>query len=313
MTLFLTREEQREIHNCFSHIKNNKDISLSEVKNLIDPIWESLTDLKISGILSIQSSEFKQIFDYILYKVYISEVKPNICLETDLIISEDLLNFICRYIGIVEFKLQITLPVMKDTWEKNLFYHNLQILYEIFPTRNLFFNLNIDKAIIPSKELKSLFKEFPKIKSIQITPLLYKKEKGYEPWSHKHLINPIYTYAKIAWKYKKDTIINCSIYPCMFYPWQYSKLITFSKSSTSCKEESLNILGDTTISVCPILKNKCSNKINNWLSIETFYLDCVNKSREDMKCQLSRCNNCKYFKMQLCNGPCHGCRGLNNI
>lgn len=313
MTLYLTQEETQESNNCYTHIKGDKDLSFLESTKIIDSAWEDIKTLRIGGTQSIKSSEFKQIFDYIMYKEYNEKNKPILVLETDLLLSEDLMSFLYEYIqNKMLFSLYITIPKLEEDWKRNLFIKNLDAFYSILPPESLAFNIDYNLEV-PSKEnIKFLYKKYPKIKEIFIHPITQKciiKDVGYRPWLNKLHNSKVYTIARVSWKMGKKVNFLCNILPCMFSYRQYKKLKINTNTSVYCRNETLNIFADGTLSLCPIFKDT-KISIKNWTELGFDYQEEINKARSLPNICFYRCVDCKYHKMQLCNGPCHGCKGI---
>lgn len=313
MILYLTQEETQETNNCYTHIKGDKDLSFLESTKIIDNTWEDIRTLKIGGTQSIKSSEFKQIFDYIMYKECNEKNKPILVLETDLLLSEDLINFLCEYINNnMLFSLCITIPKLEENWKRTLFIKNLDIFYKILPSDNLAFNLNYNLEVPSKKDILYLYKRYSKIKEILIYPITQKsiiKDVGYRPWLNKLHNSEVYTIAKASWKMGKKVNFLCNILPCMFSYRQYKKLKVFTNVDIYCRNETLNIFADKTLSLCPVFKDT-KILIKNWTELDDIYQEEIDKARSLPNICFYKCVDCKYHKMQLCNGPCHGCKGI---
>lgn len=321
MNLVLTTKCNKNCNFCFSngtHNPEHTDMYMDDFEFLVK---NSNERINILGGEPTQSNQFIEAINIV------EKHNKNATLVSNLLFNDEILEFINNKIQKRTIGLILANASYLDIKNRfNLFQKNYNSMLKTFsdnqysnPLKRISIGLTIEQHLDEDYYVNyyKMLIENIKFKRLRISldyPSDEKKKLKNKYINDKKTGKILYQ----LWKISMDNGIffagDCNFYPCMFEDQQFKNLMSGRDTEifTICKSCAADVNPDMTVNYCyPVgqkigmdLKSTHSEKINGDYIIdhlsdkydEVFSIDIIP----------NECKDCKYFKDQICEGPCLG-------
>lgn len=317
--LILTESCNKNCKYCFARGSHElrPEMSVQMAKALIDRIYEEGDHVQLLGGEPTIAKNFKEIFDYLMHKQdgnspVAHDDYPT--LITNNLFSEELCEFLFEYLEKgYKFSMLLNATELDEQNRFPTFLRNYNRLAQL-NVDHMSVGITIDATRSTRylvKYVRWLIQNIPTFSHhLRLSAPMPSGTKTYIPYEHKDIGRKIYKVCKEMVRLHTTGNFDCALSPCLFTEKQYGFVNKYFQSRKFCQKECgpRDIYPDGHVIRCypaSAIRTLPSDNID-------YVTDSIYKRIPDFSWNYptylpEKCENCNYYKMRLCEGPCLGC------